>query len=72
MRDGLGDALAEIAGAGATLRARAAGPEYVGGTPGARADGGVDIAFPNGPTDAEVHVLLDRFHAVATYSQMQR
>jgi hypothetical protein len=54
-RDRLGDALAHLAGTAAALRGLAAGPENVDWAASARPDGGIDIAFPNGPTVTDVH-----------------
>jgi hypothetical protein len=68
-RLGVADALAQVAGTAATLRALAAGAEYVGRTAGARTDGGVYVTFPNGPADAKIHVVPGAESASANYSQ---
>lgn len=68
MRYGVGDALAEIAGAAATLRVLAAGAEDIGRLARARPYGGVDVAFPNGLTDAEIHVVATVFHSCDLFS----
>ena len=57
MGDRAGDAIAHVAGAGAALGALAAGPEDVGGTPGACPDGSIDFTLPNGLADADIHAL---------------
>src|SRR2546421_536731 len=54
-RNRIGDALAHVAGATATLGALATGPEYVGWPTGAGPDGGFDFTIPNCPADADVH-----------------
>jgi hypothetical protein len=62
--------LAQVAGTAAALRALATGTEHVGWPAGAGTDGGVHVAFSNGPADAEIHVVPGAESASANYSQM--
>jgi hypothetical protein len=44
-------------GAAAALGVLAAGAEDIDWATGAGPDGGIDIAFPDGPADAKIHVF---------------
>jgi hypothetical protein len=69
--DGLVDLLAHLMGTAAALGARSAGAEDVDRAASARAYGGVDVSFPDGSADANVHERLDPFSVQMRISCME-